>query len=88
MPRPAMVLLACALASTVLAGMVIARADAQDAGVARVEVRWERPPEGTLDRGIFGVPSWTVIGVGGVAIAAAALGLVASARRARSRGAR
>ena len=62
-------------------------AQAQDAGVGHVEVRWERPAAGTLDRGLLGVPTWTVLGVGGIALAASALALIASARRAR-RGAR
>jgi 2-hydroxychromene-2-carboxylate isomerase len=52
-------------------------AAAQKAG----STRWERPPEGTLHRGLFGVPAWVVLVTGGLVAAGAALALLASARR-------
>lgn len=84
MPRRALALsaIACAIALRV-AGT--AGAQGQDAGIARVEIRWERPPAGTLDRGALGVPAWTVIGVGSIAVIASITGLIASIRRARRR---
>ncbi|AKF06465.1 hypothetical protein [Sandaracinus amylolyticus] len=53
-----------------------------DAGVAP-RVRWERPPEGTIERGIFGVPEWLIVVVGALVVAASALALVRAMRRSR-----
>lgn len=87
MTRRALAIVAtgCAVALAIAAsgGPLVAAHAQDDAGIARVEVRWERPPAGTLERGALGVPAWTVIGVGSIAVLAAAAGLVASMRRAR-----
>ena len=54
-----------------------------DAGAARIRTHEERPPEGSLRRGLVGLPRWAVYALGAV-IAAGAAGALAH-RVARSR---
>ncbi|MBX3276266.1 MAG: hypothetical protein KF729_38795 [Sandaracinaceae bacterium] len=54
-----------------------------DAGAEHVVVHTERPPEGSLRRGLLAVPGWTLY-VGGAALALAAGGVLVW-RLARSR---
>lgn len=44
----------------------------EDAGPARVRIHVERPPEGTLRRGVYPVPAWLVYLGGGLVVAGAA----------------
>lgn len=92
----AAILRALALALAMSTGSVLAiepsaavRAD-DDAPAVEARARWERPAEGTLARGVLGVPAWVVAAVGGSIVLCAAGALVLSARRARvhRRGAR
>ena len=72
-----------AIATTLALCLAAAAARAQDAGTSGERVRWERPPAGTIERGIYGVPEWVVIAVGALVIAASIATLMASARRGR-----
>src|SRR5262245_42813877 len=49
-------------------------------------VTWERPPEGTLERGIVQAPQWIVVALGAAIVAAAHLALAPSAARASRAG--
>jgi hypothetical protein len=73
--------LACALSALCADG-----AAAQDLGS---RVRWERPPEGTLESGAISAPAWAVALVAGlVVIGAAGVLAFATLRARRARGAR
>ena len=60
------------LALLVLSATAAAQ-DEDDAPVVTVEVHTERPPEGSLRRGVFPAPPWVVY-LGGGLLAAGALG--------------
>ncbi|MCA9611068.1 MAG: hypothetical protein KC619_35985 [Myxococcales bacterium] len=49
-----------------------AAAQDEDAGAVTVEVHTERPPEGSLRRGVVPAPSWALYAGGGLLVAAAA----------------
>jgi len=61
----------------------VAVAQETDAETRSVRIHEERPPEGSLRRGIFPVPDWAVMLAGGL-VAAAAAGVLGY-RVARSR---
>lgn len=58
---------------------------AQDAGALSAEIRWERPPAGSMERGALSASEGVVVALGTIVIAGAVLGLVAAAMRARRR---
>jgi hypothetical protein len=75
----------------IVTALATATAGAEDAGVSDVavagEVRWERPPAGSVASGALGVPAWVVVATGVVIALGAAGALSHAARRARRRGA-
>lgn len=75
-----------AIATALALSLVVATARAQDGAGTGPRVRWDRPPEGTLERGLHGVPSWVVVVLGVLVVAGAAAALVRAARRSARRG--
>ena len=54
----------------------VALAQDEDAGAVTVEVHTERPPEGSLRRGLVPAPAWLLYVGGGLVVAAAGGALV------------